>query len=504
MAAANADLPDARHMVLRIGVNLGDVIVEGSDLYGDGVNIAARLEGIAEPGGIAISGTAFDYVKNKVKAGFEELGAQTLKNIAEPVRIYRVTCTPRVAVPTSKAAMDKASIAVLPFINMSGDPEQEYFADGLTEDIITALSRVSGLTVIARTSSFTYKAQKVEVRRVAKELDVRYIMEGSVRRASNRVRVTAQLIDGITGHHVWAERYDRSVGDLFDIHDDIVRSIAATAEIQIQLSEPLRIETRAINDLKAGELAMRAWSRVYDFTAEAFSEATELAEQAIRLEPKNARAHIIRARVHLDRLWFGLIPHDEANVVMGLQFARSGLRLAPRDEWAHWCMAFAYEQTGQLKEMRAECERAIELNPNFSIGYGGLGRAFAFLGQPMEAIEACQVALRLNPRDPSNFDRHAALAIANFVKEDYEAAFQEAETVTQGRPESPEGHILRAAAASALGKTDEAQSAVAECIARWPNISLANVSPSYIPRFFHVEHHQRLLAMLLKAGLQDK
>ena len=219
MAAANRDLPEARHIVLRIGVNLGDVIMEGSDLYGDGINIAARLESIAEPGGIAVSGTAFDQVKNKIDVVLEDLGPQTLKNIAEPVRVYRVTGTPRVLVETTNAAPNKPSIAVLPFANLSGDPEQEYFADGMVEDITTALSHFKELFVIARNSSFVYKNRSVDIGQVAKELGVRYVLEGSVRKSGKRVRITGQLIDAATRAHLWADRFDGAHEDVFDLQD---------------------------------------------------------------------------------------------------------------------------------------------------------------------------------------------------------------------------------------------------------------------------------------------
>src|SRR5262245_13753356 len=358
MAERNAETPTNRRIEFRFGINVGDIISEESDLYGDGVNVAARLEALAEPGGILVSGTIHDHVRTKVKVDFVDVGAQSLKNIAEPVRAWRVTGTSTVATAAAKAATDKPSIAVLPFVNMSGDPEQEYFGDGLTEDIITALSRVSGLTVIARTSSFVYKGQSVDTKRVAKELSVGFVMEGSVRRAGDRIRVTAQLIDGKTGHHVWAERYDRPVGDVFDIQDEIMRNVAASTETQIQLSERLAIEARAPKEPKAGDLTMRAWGRIYDFTPEALAEAAELAEQAIRLEPTNPRAHIIRARVHVNRLWFGVIEHNEANVALGLQLAQTGLRLAPRDEWAHFCMGFACELAGRMEDVVAECKRA--------------------------------------------------------------------------------------------------------------------------------------------------
>jgi TolB-like protein len=503
MAAANGDVLDDRHIVLRVGINLGDVMVEGSDLYGDGVNIAARLEAIADPGGILVSATAHDHVKNKVSARLEDIGNQSLKNIAEPLRAYRVAGTPAVAVATAKTPSDKPSIAILPFVNMSGDPEQEYFADGLTEDIITALSRVSGLTVIARTSSFVYKGQQITATRVAKELNVGYLMEGSVRRAGDRVRVTAQLIDATTGHHVWAERYDRPAGDIFEIQDEITRNVAGSTETHILLSERLTIESRAATEPRAAELVMRAWRRIYDFTPEAFAEATELAEQAIRLEPMNRRAHIIRARVHINRLWFGVIPSNAENVALGLQLAETGVRFAPRDEWAHFCMGFAHGLAARFDDAVAECRRAIDLNPNFSTGYSELGRSLAAMGRGKEAVEACRTALRLNPRDPSNWERHDTLSIAYFTMEDFEASLREARTAAQARPELPEGLIMLAAASSAVGQIDEARRIVAQCTARWPGIHLGNIMPIYVPSLVREADRQRLWGALRQAGFPE-
>ncbi|MCI0431007.1 MAG: hypothetical protein L0210_10750, partial [Rhodospirillales bacterium] len=233
MAAANVDVPENRRIVLRIGVNLGDVMVEGSDLYGDGVNIAARLESIAKPSGVLVSGTAFDYVRNKVNAGFEALGPQSLKNIAEPVRAYRVTGTPRV-ITTPKVPTDKPSIAVLPFTNMSGDPNQQYFGDGVVEDIITELSRFRSLFVIARNSSFAFRGEGIDIAEIARRLGVQYVVEGSIRRAGNRVRITAQLIDARNGAHLWAERYDRELEDIFAVQDEVVRTVVATVAGRVE------------------------------------------------------------------------------------------------------------------------------------------------------------------------------------------------------------------------------------------------------------------------------
>ena len=258
IAAANGGQTEDRHIVLRIGVNLGDVMVEGSDLYGDSVNIAARLETLAEPGGILLSGTAYDYVRNKVKVGFDDLGVQSLKNIAEPVRAYRVTGTPSVTVAAFKLATDKPSIAVLPFTNMSADPEQQYFSDGITEDIITELSRFRSLFVIARNSSFQYRGKEVDLRRVGRELGAQFVIEGSMRKVGNRVRVTAQLIDALSGNHVWAERYDREMHDIFFLQDELAHAVAATVSNRIETVGRERTARLSSVGLTAYDLILRA------------------------------------------------------------------------------------------------------------------------------------------------------------------------------------------------------------------------------------------------------
>lgn len=343
MDAANARLPDDKWIVLRIGVNLGDVIVEGGDLYGDGVNIAARLEAIAEPGTVVVSRTVFDHVSGKVKFGFDDLGEQQLKNITDAVRVYRLrpdgeTLTP----PLALTLPDKPSIAVLPFVNMSGDPEQEYFSDGLTEDIITLLSRITRFLVIARTSTFTYKGKPAEVKRVATELGVNYVMQGSVRRAGDRLRVTAQLIDAETGHHVWAERYDRSMTEIFEMQDDIARSVAASTQTQVTLAEGLADISRLSADSKASNLVTKAWGRFWDQTPEAIADASNLVEEALQIDPMLPRAHQMRASIFIHRIYFEEIPADAANTARALELAKSALRLGPRDEWSHWAMADAY------------------------------------------------------------------------------------------------------------------------------------------------------------------
>jgi TolB-like protein len=291
MAAANRDLPDDRHIVLRVGVNLGDVMVEGSDLYGDGVNIAARLEAIAEPGGIVISGTAHDYVRNKVKAIFDDMGAQTLKNIAEPIRTYRVAWTEAAATTAPKPMIDRPSIAVLPFANMSGDPEQAYFSDGITEDIITEISRFRELFVIARNSSFQYRDKSIDVRRIGRELDVQYLVEGSVRKLGDRVRVTAQLIHAGTGNHFWAERYDRDLADVFTLQEELAHAIAATIGGRVEAAGHERTMRLSPTSLTAYDLVLRAKALNLKFTRGDMIQARDLALRATEIDPAYARAH---------------------------------------------------------------------------------------------------------------------------------------------------------------------------------------------------------------------
>jgi TolB-like protein/cytochrome c-type biogenesis protein CcmH/NrfG len=506
MAAADDGSPENLRITLRIGINLGDVMVEGGDLYGDGVNIAARLEGLAEPGSVYVSQTVFSHVRGKVKLAFKDLGEQSLKNMAEPVRVYKVsgTATPAVQpMPADAAQQTKPSIAVLPFVNMSGDPEQEYFSDGITEDIISALSRVSALWVIARTSTFTYKGKPTDVKQVARELGVRYVMEGSVRRAGDRLRVTAQLIDAATGHHLWAERYDRSIADLFDIQDEITRSVAASTETQVYMAE-LDAEREAAKsrpsaDFKARDLIARA--NEWRWSPETFAESYDLVEQAIRIDPSNPVAHRLRANLLLNRIYSGELPRDDANVARALEFARTALRLAPGDEYAHWVMAGAYAEAGRLEDAVAECETGLEINPNCAVILQRLGACLAPLGRTQEAIKACRLAIQLDPRNPANFWRHSHIAVAHFVAADYEAALQESRKVARSR-QHLQSAIIWAASAAALGKADEARTAVEDCLRQRPDLRISKV-PGIVARFARDEDHDRLVAFLLKAGLPE-
>ena len=374
MAGWEADLPEERRIRLRIGVNLGDIIVEGSDIYGDGVNVAARLEGLAETGGICISGKVYNEVENKLTAAFEDLGEQEVKNIREPVRVYRWTAAADTMPGTAGAEgaltlPDKPSIAVLPFTNMSGDPEQEFFADGMAEDIITALSRSSWLFIIARNTTFSYKGEKVDVKRVAQELGVRYVLEGSVRKAGNRIRVTAQLIDGATGGHVWSERYDGELAEIFDLQDEITRNVVASIQTQVHLtaSEPAKKSKRP--DLTVWELTMRGWQLLYDFSSDSYTTAKTLLDKAIARDPNSAEAHLVLAVIHYHDAILGFVKDTETSSTLARKLALRATRLDNQNEYAHWALGLSCLALARYEESIAALERAIALNPNCSVAY---------------------------------------------------------------------------------------------------------------------------------------
>jgi TolB-like protein/class 3 adenylate cyclase len=404
-AERNAGIAAERRMEWRIGVHLGDVLIEGDDILGDGVNIAARLEGIAEAGGICISEDAFRQVRGKVEAEFADIGEQSLKNIARPLRVYRIGSSPVIEQQTTPPAAlplpDKPSIAVLPFANMSGDPEQEYFVDGMVEEIITALSRIRWLFVIARNSSFTYKGQAVDVKQVGRELGVRYVLEGSVRKAGGRVRITAQLIDASSGTHLWADRFDGSLEDVFDLQDKVATSVAGVIEPALQAAETARSGGRPTDDLTAYDLYLRAFSMLaasYRYAP----EALRLIEQAIARDPGYGPA-LGWAAVCCQLLILGGRSEDpETDRRKGVDFARRALEVAGDDPGVLANAAVALAWFGEdIDSMMALVDRALALNPSFARGWHISGMLRNWAGRPDIAIEHTETSLRLNPRTGS-------------------------------------------------------------------------------------------------------
>ncbi len=396
MAAANVGAPEGRLIVLRIGVNLGDVVVEGGDRYGDGVNIAARLEGMAQPGGIIVSQTTYDHARNKVDAGFEDLGLQSLKNIAEPVRVYRVAGMPRASVATSKTA-HKPSIAVLPFVNMSGDPEQEYFSDGITEDLITELSRFRGLFVISRNSSFVFKGKATNIAEIASRLGVQYVTEGSIRKAGNRVRVTVQLIDAMHDVHVWAEHYDRKLEDILDLQDEVVRTIAATLVGRLEQSVLERSKNRRSGDLRAYDLYLRALKHFVAWTPQDNRKAKELLQAAIETEPNYAAAHAMLAEA-VFRDWLNGWSDDvQRDFTAFHEAAACSVQLDDEDSRTHVAFGLVSLYHGQLDRARFHLDRAIQLNPSDARALAYLSRLELLAGNPQLAVDRVREASRLNP-----------------------------------------------------------------------------------------------------------
>jgi adenylate cyclase len=494
MAAANVDQPKDRNIVLRIGVNLGDVIVEGSDLYGDGINIAARLEASAEPGGILVSSTVYDHVRNKVKVGFEDLGAQSLKGIAEPVRAYRVTGTPSVTVAPPGTSTDKPSIAVLPFTNMSGDFEQEYFSDGITEDIITELSRFRSLFVIARNSSFAFKGKAVKVQEIAKELGVAYVVEGSVRKAGARIRITAQLVEAAGGRHVWAERYDRPADDVFAIQDEVVRTVAATLAGRVEAAGAEGLRRRPTPSLSAYECVLRGNALpVGDPVQEA--AAHQLFEQAVTLDPDYARAYAQLAISHLKR-WLDGMSESSKDLDRAFELATRAIVLDAQEIVCHTALSFVQLCRRRYDEAEFHARKALALNPNRPNSLAAMAEFFAFTGRPDEAVAFISDAMRLDPHHPAWY--WGDLGAAHFAARRY----AEAIAAIRHRPNLQfTWQAYLAACHAQLGEDEAMRAAAAEVLRLRPDFSVA-VFTTHHP-YKVAADREHLASSLRKAGLPE-
>jgi TolB-like protein/cytochrome c-type biogenesis protein CcmH/NrfG len=436
MIGRESELPDERRIRLRIGVNLGDIIVEGSDIYGDGVNVAARLEGLAKPGGICVSGTVFEHVNGKVGLDFADLGEQHVKNIDQPVRVYGVALDDRpdtndgagtITRPAAGLELpDKPSIAVLPFTNMSDDPEQEYFSDGITEDIITELSRFPELFVIARNSAFVFKGEAIDIKDAANKLGVRYVVEGSVRKAGKRVRITAQLIDAAAGGHIWADRYDRELVDIFEVQDDVVRAIVTVlpgriADAKIEQSRRVPTENLSALDylMRGNHLASKRGGN-HDRAIAAY-------QKAIELDPKCAAAYAGIAFTESLKIW-DVSTSDDDPIGRAYDNARKALAIDDNDYRAHGIMGLIYFERGEHEPARKHLERALTLNPNSTQIMGYWMLFIAYSGDPERAIETHYRAARL---DPYNIDmlEPEALAEAYFMSKQYKKSIAVLETM---------------------------------------------------------------------------
>ena len=507
LAERNAGTPSDKRIELRIGVNLGDVIAEGGDIYGDGVNVAARLEELAEPGGVALSGSAHDQVAGKVDFAFEDAGEHELKNIARPVRIYRWSKDDAAPAPgTARTGdalplPDKPSIAVLPFTNMSGDPEQEYFSDGMTEDIITGLCHMRGLFVIARNSSFAYRGSAVDVKRVGQDLGVRYVLEGSVRRGGDRIRVTAQLIDVGTGVHVWADRFDGILDDVFALQDDITAKVISAVGPEITVAEMQRARGKRSDSLDAWDRYLQALQPYYTVDKVGYEEATALLEEAIELDPRFSTAYATLARCHVYAGYHGWSASAREVVHKAEKFARQAVALDEQDPFAHLALGFVYMINKELVRSVNELNRALELNPNLSIAHGYLSNTLAFLGRSEEALAAAERAIRGSPRDPERYLWYIGIMNAHFAAERYEECVEAAEQAVLLQPNFYGGHIIMASALTYLERIEEAKQAALRAREVNPRLNLRSSARN--PMFVREGDVARVLDGLRRAGLPE-
>jgi adenylate cyclase len=561
LKATNAELPDHRKMEFRIGINLGDVIVEGERLYGDGVNIAARLEGLAEAGGICISGSVYEQVKAKVAVEYEYLGEREVKNIAEPVRVWRVRLDEATAAgdagspksevrsPESKKESpkprrvgmpvfvlvsvlllggivillypslptfiihhssliiqeaqppllpfpDKPSIVVLPFVNMSKDPEQEYFSDGLTEDLTSDLTRISSLFVIARNSAFTYKGKAVKVQDVSREMGVRYVLEGSVRKAGDQLRITAQLVDGTTGGHVWSERYDRLLHDIFALQDEITQRIVTVLRVEMQEAELERVQRLPTENLTAYDSLLRGVEYYLRSTKEANAQARQLFERAIELDPRYATAYAALGWTHFTD-WGLQWSQDPQSLERASELAHKAIVLDDSLPQAHMLLSFVYQLKNQLEPAITEAKRAIALDPNGADSYAALAEALSWTVQSEEAIALAEKAMRLNPRYPVYYlmSLGRAYAVAGRTEEAITALKS---ALARNRDFLPP-HVLLVFLYTESGREEEAHAEVAEVLRISPNFSVDGLGQR-AP--YPDQVLARYLAALRKAGLK--
>jgi adenylate cyclase len=554
--ARNTELPENRKMQFRIGINLGDVIEEEGRIYGDGVNIAARLEALADPGGICVSKTAFDHIETKLPLGYEFLGEQEVKNIARPVGAYKVLMEPRVTVraqaeakkeepaigkargarrrpvvlgalaavvvligaavwyfqlrpvgPTVEAARvekmahplpDKPSIAVLPFDNMSRDPEQEYFSDGLAEVIIAALSQIPDLFVIARNSTFTYKGKPVKIQQVSEELGVRYVLEGSVQKSEDRIRITAQLIDALSGKHLWAETYDRQLKDFFAVQDDITMRILKSLHIKLE-GEYLHPCLRGTDNVRAYLKAAQGTSHMLQGNIQSNAMARQLFEEAVALDPKYSASYSLIAFTHLQDMKYGSSKSPKESLAKAFELSEKAHSMSSTCPVSDLALSLCYSLNKQIDEAIAACERAINLDPNFSIGYAELARNLVYAGRAKEALVPLQTAFRLDPKPPYLFFTYLAMAYYN--TDMHEEAIAASKKALGLAPGSLMDHLWLAVTYSALGREKEARAEIEE--ARKLN---SRMSITHLSRVFPYKNPadlERVLNDLRKAGLPE-
>jgi len=539
--AKNAELPKERRMEFRIGINLGDVIQEGERIYGDGVNIAARVEGLADPGGICISGSAYEQIENKLALGYDYIGEHTVKNIVKPIRVYRVptgpetfqkvaeekkpvagwqkaalavviglivvaggvalwkTSRPPSSPPMEAASVekmafplpDKPSIAVLPFVNMSGDPEQEYFSDGLTEEIISALGSVPKLFVIARNSTFTYKGKPVKAQQVAEELGVGYVLEGSVRKSGDKVRINAQLVDALNGHHLWAKRYDRDISDIFTVQDELTKEIITAMQVKLTEGEQARAFARGTDNLEAYLKCLQANELALKHNIESNALVKQLAEEAIALDPEYAWAYYLLGASYEEDVWLGTTESPKQSLAKAKELLEKAIFLDDNFAEAHGLLGFLYSLEKQHDKALAQGKKAVALNPNSARSHLLLGKIHTFARRDEESIPEYKKAIRLNPIPPGYY--FWSLGLSYGLTGQYYEAIPWCEKAVHMEPDDLLARLMMTAVYSWSGRDEDARAEAAEVLRIDPNFSLEKFAKKAGPS---------LVSALRKAGLK--
>ncbi len=505
----NAEMPENRRMEFRIGVNIGDLIHKKERIYGDGVNIAARIESLADAGGICISRSAYDQVKKKLSLGYEYLGEYSAKNIDEPVRVYRVLTQPEAAgkvigekrAETEKVVLplpDKPSIAVLPLANITGDSDQEYFSDGLTEEIITSLSKVSKLLVIARSSAFIYKGKPVRVQQVGQELGVRYLLEGSVRKAGNRLRIAVQLIDTSTGHHLWAERYDRGLEDIFTLQDEIALKIVSALQVKLTDGEQALGWTKGTDNIDVYLKWLKGRETVLRFTKDGNTIARQMAEEIISLDPEYPRGYRLLGTTHMCDGSFGWTKSPQKSLNMAVDLYNKVLEMDNSDADCRALLAYTYALKGQYERAIAEGKRAVDFCPNFADGHATLGLSNYWAGNQEAAISSLRKALRLNPFPPAWYFLYLGYVYRDAAM--YEEAIIEFMKVLDQSPNYLRAKVGLAATYVLSGHQKKAQAIVKEIFRTSPRFTLKTFAKTL---HYRNEKDEKLIIDALRvAGLR--
>ncbi len=503
----NEGMARERRFLMRFGIHMGEVVVDGDNYLGDGVNIAARLEPLAEPGGVCVSASVFHNLKGRIDAEFSDMGECDLKNIGRAVRAYHTP--PRsdpeedVAAPETgtasalESSANAPAVAVLPFDNLGGNPADDFFADGLTEDIITALAAWRSFPVIARNSTFAYKGKSPDVRTVAEELKARYVLEGSVRKSGNRVRVNAQLIDAVTGHHIWAEKFDREVEDLFALQDEITRYLASIVEPEIGKNEQNRIAPARPSSLGAWELFQQGMAFLNRWTREGNAEAREIFQRALELDPRYSQAWTGLAYTHHRDIWFGYAEDRQASIDAQIESARQAVAFDETDSRAHCQLGFGYTWARKFDLAIAEGERAVELNPSNFVALAQLGIALSYAGRPAEGVPMLERAIGINPRNPRIQFALSALARARLNAREPEKAAEVARRALTHKADYPLALLILASALGHMGRAEEGAAALAECRRLQPGFATEWVST---PMYENPADDRYLLEGLQKSG----